>query len=113
MLDSYAPWQARGRRNCPSGGGSTVDQPGNNCRREVEVGNVGDIRAHFDVAWSEWRMGIEEDAIYQEVNRSARRGASRGAVTRPAAFESRQYHTRRTELTREANGDILAEPAVH
>src|SRR5512132_4185594 len=58
-------------------------------------------------------MGIEEDAVYQHVERSTRGGASRGAVTGPAAFESRQYHTSRTELTREANGDILAEPAVH
>ena len=58
-------------------------------------------------------MGIEEDAVYQHVERSARRSPPRGAVTRPAPFESRQDHTRRTELTREANGDILAEPAVH
>ena len=113
MLDSYPPWQARGRRNCPSGGGSTIDQPGNHGSGEIEVGYVGDIRAHFDVAWYEWRMGIEEDAVYQHVERSARGGASGGAVTRPTAFESRQYHTRRTELTRETNGDILAEPTVH
>jgi hypothetical protein len=112
MLDSYAPWQARGRRNCPSAGGSAVDQPGNNGRGEIEVGYVGDIRAHLDVGWSEWRMGIEEDAIYQHVERSARGGASRGAVTRSAAFERRQYHTRRTELACEAHWDILAEPAV-
>ena len=113
MLDSYAPCQARGRRNCPSGGGSTIDQPGNNGRGEIEVGYVGDIRAHFDVAWSEWRMGVEEDAVYQHVERSARGGASRGAVTDPAAFESRQYHTRCTELSCEAHGDVLAEPAIH
>jgi hypothetical protein len=58
-------------------------------------------------------MGIEEDAIYQHVERSARGGAPRCAVTRPAAIETRQDDTRRTELTCEAHGDILAESAIH
>jgi hypothetical protein len=58
-------------------------------------------------------MGIEEDAIYQHVERSARGRAPRGTVPRPAPIETRQDDTRRTELTCEAHGDILAESAVH
>ena len=58
-------------------------------------------------------MGVEEDAIYQHVERSARGGAPRRAVIGAAAIETRQDDTRGTELTREAHGDILAESAIH
>src|ERR1700680_1572708 len=58
-------------------------------------------------------MCVEEDAIYEHVDRSTRGGAPRCAVARTAAIEIRQDDARCTELAREAHGNVLAESAVH
>ena len=112
MLSSCTPLQTRRRGNCARGGGSALDQPGDVCRREIEIGYIGDIRRHLDVARSERRMCVKEDAIDEHVDRSTRGRTSRCAVARATAIEIRQDDARRAELARETHWNVLAESAV-